>query len=420
MKYNTPEISINQGKSPLFNNTGFVFFSETPPAPVIKKKKRTFTREEQYEHGPERKKSFNRRWKSSKKEREELGAIYPDRHLFAFDPSWYSSSSNKTPANKNYINNIYISENVELGRRNAKAFENISWIEIQALRNPYQKQSPHSFFKHNSPTVITVPLNCTVRKEEKVMNENPVREAIRNCTMLNLSKWGQLKLMAFPDEAIQYAYKALASANPRDPFKWFISLCLTYCKQNSIAPDWNTMLNLCREHGMPDNAPMTLGPLLKPVQKTPKQDTHRNSTVPSHFADYAHRKEQERLVQQAYRTEQIACDEANAYDAAKKIEIALHDPIRYEGARRLFSPKEYNPFFGKLTVEQQQSLIAEVHTACSCDKSFICSPSVTKEKRDEYHENNSNNNDTVNAGPEHELLPWDNPPKEYDSLYQEL
>ncbi len=413
MRNNTLKNTINQAIS-----NRYYFSDQLPAQEPVPKKRRRFTREEQYEHGPERKKSFNRRWKSSRKEREELLSIYPDRHLFTFNPAWYVTPSNNHAANKNNI--IYISENVECALRGAKAFERVSWLEIQAQRSPYQKQNPNSFFKHHSPTVTTVPLDCTVRKEERVMNENPVKESIRNCSMLNLSKWGQLKLMAFPDEAIEYAYKALNSANPRDPFKWFVSLCLTYCKQNSIAPDWNIMLNLCREHGMPDNAPMTLGPLLRPIQKTPKQEGHRNSTVPSHFADYAQRKEQERIAKEQLRTEQLEWDLANPYEAAKKVEIALHDPVRYEGARRLFSAKEYNPFFGKLTVEQQQLLITEVHSACSCDKSFICSPTALKEKRDATNENDDYRSSTVTAVSEPELLPWDNPPKEYDNLYQEL
>lgn len=372
MKNNTLEISINQALSYKYQKKPFIFFSETPQPPPVKKKKRSFTREEQYEHGPERKKSFNRRWKSSKKEREELGAIYTDRHLFTYKPEWNLTASNNQPANKN--NNIYISENVELGRRGAKAFETISWIEIQALRNPFQKPSPTSFFKKQSPVTVTVSRNCTERKKERAMNDNPIRESIRNCTVLNLSKWGQIKLMAYPDEAIQYAYKALQSANPRDPFKWFVSVCLTYCKDNKMAPDWNVMLNLSREHSIPDNAPMTLGPLLREQQKPQKQESTRNSTVPSHFYEFAKRKEAERIAREEKRAQQIIWDTENPYLAAKKIETAMHDTNHYQGAIRLFEPKKYNPFFYKLTPVQQLELFSEVHNDCSCDKNFVSQP----------------------------------------------
>jgi hypothetical protein len=75
------------------------------PASQTKKEKR-YTRQEQYEHGPERKSSYaRRRWgNSTKAQRQALEAIYPGRNLISFPLSFYVTNSNNLLArNKNYI-----------------------------------------------------------------------------------------------------------------------------------------------------------------------------------------------------------------------------------------------------------------------------------------------------------------------------
>jgi len=143
-------------------------------------------------------------------------------------------------------------------------------LEAYSWHNDYLVPVEGYVTNQSTVPVEAVWTGLETKKEREAVNAHPVSEGIRRCTMLNLSKWGQIKLSAFPDEAIDFAYQQLKHANPRDPFAWFISLCLQYCKDNKIAPNWNRMLALSREYQMPDNAPMTLGPLLREPLKTPK------------------------------------------------------------------------------------------------------------------------------------------------------
>lgn len=195
--------------------------------------------------------------KATKKIREELNATYPPRNSFTFKTSWYVTPCNYLPP-KNNINNINTGKRKKTG---GVVYDSMSFAPH---KSPYFDSSLSPDFKNQSP--VPVKTNWTEKKEEKIMQANPIRESIRNLTMLNLSKWGQIKLMAYPDQSIQYAYSQLQHANPRDPFAWFVSLCLKYCKENQLAPDWTGMLSLSRQYSMPDNAKMTLGPLIKPVQ----------------------------------------------------------------------------------------------------------------------------------------------------------
>ncbi len=73
------------------------------------------------------------------------------------------------------------------------------------------------------------------------------------------TKWAQIKLSAFPDEAIEYTVNKLKYAKSiREPFNWFIGMCLNYCSDNDIKPDWHRVELLAKSAHMPDNAPMLL------------------------------------------------------------------------------------------------------------------------------------------------------------------
>lgn len=72
--------------------------------------------------------------------------------------------------------------------------------------------------------------------------------------VLPLSKWGQLKLTAFPDAAIGYARGNLKSLQSlKDPFAYFISLCLKYCKEKHIKPDFKWYDQIKAQLNIPQN-----------------------------------------------------------------------------------------------------------------------------------------------------------------------
>lgn len=65
----------------------------------------------------------------------------------------------------------------------------------------------------------------------KVFGENPISPVIRNLKFLNLSKWGQIKLSAFPDEVIVYAQDQMEyRTSVKDPYRYFFKQCLEYVR----------------------------------------------------------------------------------------------------------------------------------------------------------------------------------------------
>ena len=120
----------------------------------------------------------------------------------------------------------------------------------------------------------------TTQKGREMNTTQPIPEIIRTqLGFLNLSKWGQIALTAFPNEAIDYAIKAYRFASPQDPFKWFYAVCMEYCKIHDIKPDFATVNTLKSELRQPENARMTLDKTLKRenLQISPKDVSYSQS-----------------------------------------------------------------------------------------------------------------------------------------------
>jgi DNA-binding transcriptional regulator YhcF (GntR family) len=107
---------------------------------------------------------------------------------------------------------------------------------VTLFKNRYKESSisySHST-KRIGDEVVSI-----VQSYKKTEQINPISRAIRDITCLDLTKWGQIKLSAFPDEAIKYAQDHFKyGKNIRDRFKYFYSLCHSYCLDNDIKPDW--------------------------------------------------------------------------------------------------------------------------------------------------------------------------------------
>lgn len=74
---------------------------------------------------------------------------------------------------------------------------------------------------------------------------NPIRQTILDLKSIQLTQYGQIELESFPDAAIEYAEKKMASvAKPRDRFKLFVSFCNEFCRQNQIVPNWRKVYHL--------------------------------------------------------------------------------------------------------------------------------------------------------------------------------
>lgn len=101
--------------------------------------------------------------------------------------------------------------------------------------------------------------------------ENPISQAIRDLKCLNLTRWGQIELSVYPDEAIiNTAARFKVATRIRDPFKWFYKLCHEYCQREGLEKNWNKYNALQDLYPIPENARMILPFAAKPPQRAPK------------------------------------------------------------------------------------------------------------------------------------------------------
>lgn len=113
-----------------------------------------------------------------------------------------------------------------------------------------------NYYKKYRPTD-----NLMAIERHKVYGENPISMAIQDITdELGLTKWGQIRLSAFPDEVILYVtqrYRLERKSRILNPFGWFKTVCIEHCAENNITPDWRFIYLLAEAYQMPTNAPNT-------------------------------------------------------------------------------------------------------------------------------------------------------------------
>lgn len=82
---------------------------------------------------------------------------------------------------------------------------------------------------------------------------------IEQCTeVLKLNKREQMKLVAFPEEALDYAYQqakkivdgTIKSPPIKDRMGWFIFLATDFCKKNNLDIDWKWYFDICQVLGI--------------------------------------------------------------------------------------------------------------------------------------------------------------------------
>jgi len=87
-----------------------------------------------------------------------------------------------------------------------------------------------------------------------LMGLNPVPAYIRGITEIVLTKWGQLRLVAYPEEAIAEARVRLTAAKEvRKPFAYFEQVCIEYCQWQGIEPNWALRNKLMRHFNAPED-----------------------------------------------------------------------------------------------------------------------------------------------------------------------
>ncbi len=179
--------------------------------------------------------------------------------------------------------------------------------------------------------------NCTehTKKEREAMTVNGIPDYIREISCMKLTDAGQIKLSAFPVEAIEYATKTMKMAgNKRDPFRWFFKVCNDFCKESNIQPDWKRKSFLETTYGISDNDVM-ITELPKPQPSFSGTPKTGKTTSSSDVYITEMEKQRERV------------DAEDPYQAALKLERA------YAKVTHGF---KFNVWLARLTPEQQEEI----------------------------------------------------------------
>lgn len=82
--------------------------------------------------------------------------------------------------------------------------------------------------------------------------------SIINFSLLKLSKWGQIRLSAFPDHIINHVAEfLLLPGHPEKQFEDFFTHCEAYCFEKCVQPNWERAAALAAQFNMPANAKNT-------------------------------------------------------------------------------------------------------------------------------------------------------------------
>lgn len=168
-----------------------------------------------------------------------------------------------------------------------KIFKSLSWICLVLL------MSPHPMYRekgiqleyvtrileerellrkyNNSPLSLSYSSSSYIRLSKKgreflsditithTVNPSPEASYLSNIKSLRLTKWGQIKLSVFPEDAISYADSFTDHIKKaREPFKYFVTLCSNYCRDHSLEINYTLFYALQSMYGTKDNAPMLL------------------------------------------------------------------------------------------------------------------------------------------------------------------
>lgn len=99
-------------------------------------------------------------------------------------------------------------------------------------------------------------------QKRRVMNQIEISSTLRKVTeILNLTKWGQIKLIPFQDEALEAVLQQIEFIKKaRSPFDVFFMACKSHSEQNNIPIDWNLYYQFKEFYHMPADAKFTIIP----------------------------------------------------------------------------------------------------------------------------------------------------------------
>ncbi len=92
------------------------------------------------------------------------------------------------------------------------------------------------------------------------MVPSEVSPTLKSIACLKLSRWGQIRLACFPDEALLHAQREFIKqkGNIDDPYSWFKSACERYCFEKSFRICHERVHSLWKRFPEPESARMLL------------------------------------------------------------------------------------------------------------------------------------------------------------------
>lgn len=240
--------------------------------------------------------------KRSTKRLQDLGIIYKyqtdiyDKNTYVLAPDLRSDSTNE---NKIVAQNVPLKDipsSLQSFFRNFFIyFKNLSsWTCVRAKNSPQQKGDTM-----NSVQKQLILDNQHDPNIKKVINNPKIKSEIITPAIEKLSKLLSLeekesyKLVAFPEEALQYAFdyiepivlgKKVIYTTVLNKLEWVIDVAGRYCKKYAITPDWGWYYELCRMGGIDTCTEAKPLDIQKPKSKiSPKKGIYspwRNPTPP--------------------------------------------------------------------------------------------------------------------------------------------
>lgn len=122
----------------------------------------------------------------------------------------------------------------------------------------------HSSFMTQKTNGWTIEFQKIRNGEKKV--EPFISEAAKNIKSMNLTKWGHIRLSAFPDYIIEWADKIMIKRGKKaDPFVYFWKICLELCREHNVTPDWPLTGRLSTYFNMPNDPVFVDNSMTAPV-----------------------------------------------------------------------------------------------------------------------------------------------------------
>lgn len=147
----------------------------------------------------------------------------------------------------------------KIRQRFSKKFEAFRWLPLILLfsglfvENVSRTISAVLFIKTDTDKLSNVYLYTDSKRMKKgalgmYTNEAQKKLIIDLKDKLNLSMLGQIKLLPYPAECLEYVSEQYSRVNnPKDPVKIFTYLCNEWCKANDVRPDWATCYQLYKD-----------------------------------------------------------------------------------------------------------------------------------------------------------------------------